>query len=666
MTRLRTSLLLVSAFALVACGPQAPAKRPGTTPGSKEPGGVASGPAPDLSTVPAPASLVGVGRLGNPANVVDTLASWSKYPIDVRALIKKTEPEMANLLVFDAPIEVAVSLDDKGLGNFPQPFAVVSVGVSSVDGIVNFAKRQGQSARMLRPSVYLIAKGEGGPVCAVAPSVGKSPARLVCGDRQEDIDALLPYATRGLPSEALGKSELYIEIQAEPLRRRYAKELRQLRTMAMPFVMSELSMDSPRFDRALADAAHGLADEVLAVAEDVDKIRVEGGIDRSGGLINGTVSMKFKGQSSWTVQTMVDAAKRSKGVPEKFWKLPKDAEMATFGVGANAKRYEAIRKTMADLLDGALEKEKVPRKVRDQISELMLETWTTEGDVVYAHGEVAGAAASATATSAAQTRERIRSYLGWYVIGVDEKPAKYKGYLDKLVKLYNDAQLRQVVDKRLKVKPADLPKLSSRPSRVPGMPPGTTVYELNLPSAFFAKMDEGMPGAKKAAAVPALAIVMALVPDGDSTWVGLSADEKALNAKLLDMRKGGSSLAAREGIAPLKASRGVSGGYFTVGNLVKSLVSGMQDAGLGDLTKALSMMPHHGETPMLMWTTVTSDGGPGMVWTIQVPKAVVEDIGAVAPSLAAAGSGKALGGPAAVMPPPAPPVAPAPAPVRKP
>lgn len=657
---IRTPLLLVGACALLACGPQAPANRPGATPGSKEPGGIATGPAPDLSTVPAPPSLVGVGRLGNPASAVDTIASWAKYPIDVRALIKKTEPEMAQLLVFDAPVEVAVSLDDKGLGNFPQPFAVVSVGVSSVEGIVNFAKRQGQSARMLRPGTYVIAKGEGGPVCAVAPSVGKSPARLVCGDRQEDIDALLPYATRGLPSEALGKSELYIEIQAEPLRRRYAKELRQLRTMAMPFVMSELSMDSPRFDRALADAAHGLADEVLAVAEDVDKIRIEGGIDRAGGLINGTVSLKFKGQSSWTVQTMVDAAKRSKGVPEKFWKLPKDAEMATFGVGANAKRYEAIRKTMGELIDGALEKEKVPRKVRDQISELMLETWTTEGDVVYAHGEIAAGPSAAPTTSGAQARERIRSYLGWYVIGVDEKPAKYKGYFDKLVKLYNDAQLRQLVDKRLKVKPADLPKLSSRASRVPGMPPGTTVYELNLPSAFFAKMDEGMPGAKKP--VPALAVVIALVPDGDSTWIGLSADEKALNAKLIDMRKGGSSLAARDGIAPLKASKSVSGGYFTVGNLVKSLVSGMQDAGLGDLTKALTLMPHHGETPMLMWTNVTSEGGPGMVWTIQVPKAVVEDIGAVAPSLAAASGASGVAGPAAVMPAPPPP----PLPARKP
>ena len=633
MTRPLNSLLLASSLVLLACGPQTPAQAPGGPAKGTEPGGIATGPTPDLTPVPAPQGLVAVGRLGNPAQAIDTIASWAKFPIDVRAMVRKGDPEMAQLLVFDAPVEIAVALDDKGIGDFPQPFVVVSVGVNSVDGVVNFAKRHRQSARMLRPGVYLIRKGEGGPACAVAASVGKSPARLVCGDREEDVDALLSYATRGLPTEALGKSDLHIEIQAEPLRRRYAKELRQLRTMAMPFIMSELSLDSPRFDRALADAAHGMADEVLALAEDVDKIRVESGIDKAGGLVNTTVSLKFRAQSSWTVQTMLDAGKRGKGAPEKFWKLPKEAEMATFGVGASAKRYDAIRKTLSELIDGALEKERVPRKVRDQISELMLETWTTEGEVVYAHGDVASTAAVAPKGEGALVRERIRSYLGWYVIGIDEKPAKYKGYLDRLVKLYNDAQLRQLLDKQLKVKAKDLPKLSSRPSRAPGMPPGSIVYELNLPSAFFAKMD-GKVSAPKVA-TPALSVVMILVPDGDSSWVGLSADEKSVTAKLIEMRKGTSTLAGREGIAPLKTSKSVSGGFFTIGNLAKSLATAMNDSGLGDHLKALTLMPHHGETPMLMWTTVTGGATPSMEWTFRVPKAVVEDIGAIAPSFAA-------------------------------
>ncbi len=652
MTRHRSALLVLCSLGLFACGgPQAPAKQPGARP--TEPGpAVATGPAPDLSPVAAPQSLVAVGRIGNPINVIDTLAGWAKFPIDVRALVAKNEPEMAQLLVFDAPLEFAVALDDKGLGNFPQPFAVVSVGVSSVDGTVAFAKRQGQSVRMLRPGVYQIVKGES-PVCAVAAAAGKAPARLVCGDRQEDVDALLPYATRGLPTESLSRADLHIELVAEPLRRRYSRELRQLKTMATPFVLSELSLDSPRFDRALADAVHGLADEVLAVSEDVEKIRIEATVDHGAGMLDAVTSLKFKGQSSWIVQTMLDAGKRGRGVPEMFWKLPKDSEMATFGVGANAKRYETIRKTLAELIDGALEKEKVPRKVRDQITELLLESWTTKGDVVYAHSEVAAPATPPTPGTAAATRERVRAQLGWYVVGFEEKPAKYKGYLDKIVKLYNDAQLRQVMDRRLKVKPADLPKLSSRASRAAGMPPGTTVYELLLPGAFWEKMDPPEPGAKKTP-VAALSIVMVLVPDGDRSWVGLSADEKALSAKLVEVKKGESTLASREGIAPLKTSKGVSGGYFTIGNLVRGVMTGMGQAGLGDVSRALTRMPNHGETPMLMWTTVSSDG-PNLVWTLRVPKAVVEDIAAVAPALAAGKKEMAVGGPAAVAPAPLPP-----------
>ena len=61
----------------------------------------------------------------------------------------------------------------------------------------------------------------------------------------------------------------------------------------------------------------------------------------------------------------------------------------------------------------------------------------------------------------------------------------------------------------------------------------------------------------------------------------------------------------------------------------------MNDSGLGDHLKALTLMPHHGETPMLMWTTVTGGATPSMEWTFRVPKAVVEDIGAIAPSFAA-------------------------------
>ena len=526
--------------------------------------------APDMTPVQAPADLVALGRLTNPGGVIDTTAAWAKLPIDLKKMIDKNEPELGGLLAYDAPIEFAVALDPQGRGDFPQPFAVFSVGLTNLQGGVEFAKKQGASVRMTGPGSYRVEKGDG-PSCALSASVGKAPARLVCGERPEDIDALLPYATRGLPIESMGSAELHVELRAEPLRRRYSKELRQLKTLATPFVLKEMSLDSPRFDRALADAVHGLTDELLALTEDVDRITIDAWLKKDVGVIDTTMALKFRGSSSWTVQTMLDANRRAKAVPGSFWKLPKDSRVATYGVGANPKRYEPLRKTLMELVDGALEKERVPSKVRDQINELLQETWTTEGAMSYAHGELPPDLAALRAGGAAASRERIRSQVGWYVGAVEEKSTKYKAYLDRIAKLYNDAQVRTLLDKRAKVKKGDLPKLTARASK--GLGAGSAAYELVIPGKMFKESweEEG----KAAKPAPALAIVLVLVPDGDRTWFGFSADEKVVTQKLLQVKKGESTLETREGLAELKSKPSLSGGFITVASLMTSFLSGM-------------------------------------------------------------------------------------------
>lgn len=634
------SLVLVSACG----GPQAP-----KAPDSANTANVAAGgstlaggstAAPDLTPVQAPADLVAYGRLANPGSLIDTTTAWAKLPIDVRAMMQKNEPEVARLLVLDAPVEFAVALDPQGRGDFPQPFAVVSIGMSNVEGTAEFAKQQGASVRMVGPGIYRIEKGRG-PSCAVASAIGKAPARLVCGDRPEDIDALLPYATRGLSNENMGNADLHIELRGEPFRTRYSRELRQLKTLATPFVLREMSLDSPRFDRALADAVHGLADEILALADDVDRMAVDAWVKQDSGVIDATVSLKFKGQTSWTVQTMVETAKRAKGVPASFWQLPKDSDLATYGSGANSKRYEPIRRTLGELVDGALEHERIPRKVREQIGELLQEMWNTEGAMAYAHGELPNAQLGADAGM----RERVRSQIGWYVAAVDEKPSKYKSYFDKIVKLYNDAQLRNLLDKRMHVKKADLPKLAQRGGRG-GLPAGSTIYELTLPAKMF-EMDMSPMGGGKAArkAATPLRIFLVLMPDGERTWFGFSTEEKVLTEKLLSAKKGENTLASRSGLSDLKSKTGVSGGFFTIGSFVKGMLSGMAEyrGGGGNPAQVISAMPHHGETPMLMWTSVSSGANPTLSWSLRVPKAIVEDVAAVAPAMAAGGH---HGGPA--------------------
>jgi hypothetical protein len=642
MTRLlKRGSLALSLVLVGACGgTQPPPATPETQPTG--PGATIAQPstvAPDLTPVQAPADLIAFGRLANPGDTVDTTAAWAKFPVDVRRLLQKNEPELSQLLVLEAPVEFAVALDPNGRGDFPQPFAVVSVGMSNVEGTVDFAKHQGASVRMVAPGVYRIDKGHG-PSCAVAASVGKAPARLVCGDRPEDLDALLPYATRGLPNEAMGDADLHIELRSEPFRKRYTKELRQLKTLATPFVLREMSLDSPRFDRALADAVHGLTDEVLALVDDVDRVAIDARMQKGAGVVDATVSMKFKGSGSWTVQTILESAKRAKGIPDAFWRLPEDTDVASYGIAASAKRYEPIRRTLSELVDGALEHEHIPAKVRDQIGDLLQDTWNTEGAMVYAHGDLPPAASGATADDMA-TRERIRSQVGWYVAAVDEKSTKYKPYFDKIVKLYNDAQLRNLLDKRAHVKKSELPRLVARGGK--GLPAGSTVYELTLPSKMFdmGYMGSGPVGGKKRATPPALPIVLVIVPDGERTWFGFSADEKFVSEKLNQVKKGEKTLANRAGVADLKSKSGVSGGFMTIATIVRSLVASMAEmrGGSGDGSRVVAAMPHHGETPMIMWTTVTNGANPTLNWNLQVPQAVVEDIAAVGPALAGAGMG---------------------------
>ncbi len=95
MKNLLLSASAVGSFVvLLGCGGKPPAKTGGEGAGAGGAGAqtLAEGPAPDLSPVAAPADLFVVGRLKNPAGMVDTVASWARLPVDWRGMLSKQEP----------------------------------------------------------------------------------------------------------------------------------------------------------------------------------------------------------------------------------------------------------------------------------------------------------------------------------------------------------------------------------------------------------------------------------------------------------------------------------------------------------------------------------------------------------------------------------------------
>ena len=118
------------------------------------------------------------------------------------------------------------------------------------------------------------------------------------------------------------------------------------------------------------------------------------------------------------------------------------------------------------------------------------------------------------------------------------------------------------------------------------------------------------------------------------------------------------TIASKEGLSPLRTKKAVSGGFFTMLGFVASLRTSLTGTGLvggNEIERAISAMPHHGETPILQTIDIQAGKGPTMVWHVWVPKGVIEDVAALGPAIAAG----AMHGPTPIIaPPPMPPEAP--------
>src|SRR5262245_5954607 len=177
----------------------APAPAPASSALTKEPTDQA-----DLSPVTAPPELFLVGRLKRPGPLVDTLGKWVGFPGNFRSLLAAELHGLGTVMDWDAPVELAVALPARGRKSDVR--AVVSVGLSSVGGMLNAVRERGFSAERIMPEVFGFA-GPKGLNCVIGPSLGHAKARLVCGDRAGEVEELFAYATRGLPNENLGNRD---------------------------------------------------------------------------------------------------------------------------------------------------------------------------------------------------------------------------------------------------------------------------------------------------------------------------------------------------------------------------------------------------------------------------------------------------------------------------
>lgn len=615
---------------LAACS-SAPAE-PAEVPVSPSPGAAAleeSVGAPE--PVPAPPDLFLWGRIEDPSSLTDWVSGSLNLPFSLGALVQQELPALKGVIRLDLPVDVAAALDP-GSPATPKAHLAVSVPLSDYEEATQALRKAG--ARLERVSPHLQYLNFREQSCMLARANGPSKARLVCGHGREDLDALAPYLATTMPSERLGSGQIYFEVRAEPLRRRFGNQARWLKA-GVPVFLREVNLGHARFDAALADASHAVVDEVLAVIPDLDKIvlRAEGGPTLEALRVD--LGLLLAGQKSWTAQTLVARAADSAVAPEAFWRLPKDAEGASYTVGASRpERYQPMFDNVTELMTGALQHFGLSSPANDGLLRAVKDFAGSRAGVVGASGPV--------------DRQTTLSAMGlssYYLYGIDADAPLGLRFVDAFVKAFNDPGLRAALAKRDAVF-SKLPAIQKRavPASL-GLPREAQLLELELPQrlaeelrAFSAKGKAAPQESKSSKLATAVRLRAIVVRDGERLWLAAGEDERLLAEKLRIVLAGNPehTLRSHEGLSVFGQQRALSAVFSTVIGAFDSFARMAEREGKAPVSRdeLVLVMPHRGASAIRISTTVEASGPKAWV-SFEMPKAALEDIAAGGIALAA-------------------------------
>ncbi len=602
----RFSAFLFAAF-LAGCAQTAGPKHP-----QKPTQVLVASPGPEVVSVPtrvaAPSDLVGLVRVKNPALLLDTLTDWARLPLAWRTLAASRFPGLTEVAALDAPLDALALLAPPSGKALDQPLAALSLGLKSLARAVQHARDQGQDVERIPPDLYQLGGIFGHP-CAMGPALGAAPARLVCGDDDQGLQALLPYASRGLPLEQLSNSDIHLELRAEPLRRRYGEQLERLSALA-PLAMSQLSQDNPIFDRALGDAVHGLTDEALAIVQDLDKLRIDATASSQRSTLEVEFGIRFRSKSSWLAQVADDAVANQAKAPALFWRLPKDASIASFRYQGSTRGKDAIQAAVSGLAEGFTDHEGLPESLRKDLGNLIKLTFAFEPALmVSASGEPA---TSSGAEFASPLEAILRNQMKWSVIGFQAPSTPTKEALGLLARLINHASLKALAKKN-SLDPKWLPRAKLRPA--PNLAPGAEQLELLLPARLLDKADSTIKHKD-------FSLFVAVVPEGEVTWIFTGPSETVIRDRVKMLLKGSGSLAERTDLELLKTENAFSGGFLQARSVLGSLAPDMSKKVLS----ALNATKHHGETPAFFFASAAKIGaGVEMHTSLVIPKELIQD-----------------------------------------
>jgi hypothetical protein len=652
--------IALSATAILSCGPAPDAVAPSGAATSAPPPAaaaplkqVAAASPANLSPVAEPADMVAVIRWKNPKAMASALSSCANLPLPRQAMDQGAQglaegllnevlrsrtaaKQLAPLVVLDAPVDGVATLDVAQRRR--NVLFALSVGLSSLEQAKAAVESLGPAVE-LSPGVFRVGTKETqrDAACVLSASAGSSPARLVCGPKEKDATTLAPYLTRTMSVAAPAQADLHGEFRIAPIDARFGGMLRQQLSALPVLAQAELGIDDQKLERAVIETAATVSDELGTILSDLDKITVDIGLNpTSCGEIS--AALQLRGRSSWLAGTLTERPERAGPPPPIFWRAPKDSRGVGYGRGSDSARFAGILRSLRILLESALASENIGAPAdRKALADLIRLPIGSDVASVTASGDVTEPAA---ARPSAQQRfdSKMSKWLGWNLFGFEEGPESLTKFFKDLVSAYDRKGLMTPLRKELGNDAKWLPSIKLVPPPAP-LGPGALDIEVklsDLPEGEINFEARDMASKKKPEKVTFSAHLL-LMPDGKRTWLafGVNRDElvKRLRSVKSDAPDSG-TIAARTDLQMLKSGRHMSAGFTSLRGILASFDS-FGDMGRAlpsearRVLQALPSMPNHGETPLLLATTVTTGNTARIETSFKIPKGAFEDLGSL-------------------------------------
>jgi hypothetical protein len=579
---------------------------------------------PDVSEVPAPATLVLTWRFARPAASLGVVRGWSQLPLvqgeEIAELLAGSD--LGPIVDLDAPVDFAVAVEGEGLEM--RPLIAVSAGV-----------RDPESARASLGQKYTLVPAPNGVLriqsqgvqtpssddddagddsgakrtCELAPAFGAPSTRIVCGEGSMASIALRelgPWLTRTAP-RAPSPDDLSADVRMKPLRR----TLEGFRGMGGAAVAGLFG------SRSAGDAAAALVSDALDFALDLDAATLR--IDLADAQATLRSTLQFSTTSSSLTRMVLAHADGGTAPPRTFWQLPPDANLAFYERGIDAPGIEKLTHALTQLADKALDEAGLKDADRKALlSPLTKLPWTAP--MAYASGldpaAIDAAFSAAKDPTGFPDAETIiaRELTGWRVMELDEPPAPILAALSELSRALARPGVARFLGGATSVasptfRHAALPRGIALPAR-------SQHFVLELHSTRSTSPPR----------VTAWGIHLILVPDGPRSWIGIGGDAPMVASKLM------ASIAApgdaRAELAPLDHDKVGAAGFLNVRAVPEGIVQLVAiDADSNQEAfawlRSLRSLPHRGLTPVVY--SFTASPGDLAAFALHLPRGAIED-----------------------------------------